>query len=63
VIVYGYREDLFCGFLTDYVLIQNLADFMRNRQVRLGQFNGLGTLYLLTDDIVTEFDAFVADEY
>jgi hypothetical protein len=36
---------------------------MRNRQVRLGQFNGLGTLYLLTDDIVTEFDAFVADEY
>jgi hypothetical protein len=48
-------------FLTDHIIIQNLADFLGRRHAiaRLHQMR----LMLFTNDIHAEFYAFIADEY
>src|SRR5690606_1380996 len=47
--------------LTDDVLIQDAADFFRRGQLMRAAF-GLSFLHLLTDDVVTQVDALVADK-
>ena len=61
VIVNGDRKHLFGMILTDHIVIENLAYFLRggNAVVRLHQRGCV----LLADDVHAQFDALVADEY
>jgi hypothetical protein len=45
--------------LADHVLVQDLPDLLRLRQVL--ELEGRGSGELLVDDLVTEIDAFVTD--
>jgi hypothetical protein len=47
------------ALLADYVLVQDLPDLLRLRQVL--ELEGRGSGELLVDDLVTEIDAFVTD--
>jgi hypothetical protein len=60
VVVHGHRERLLRALLADHVLIENLLDFGR-----LGELvaRTLGAVFeLLTDDVIAELDALVANE-
>src|ERR1700736_5411915 len=61
VIVNGDREHLLGVALTDHVIVEDLADFLRggNAVARLHQRG----FVLLADDIHAQLNAFVADEY
>jgi hypothetical protein len=56
------REDLLRLVLADHILVQDVADLARGRQVRLGALAALIRGGLFPDDVVAELDAFVADE-
>lgn len=61
MVIDGDREDLLRALLTNHILIQDGADFLGRRQlVRIAL--GLGFLHLLTDDVVAQVDALVADK-
>jgi hypothetical protein len=47
------------ALLADHVLVQDLPDLLRLRQVL--ELEGRGSGELLVDDLVTEIDAFVTD--
>ena len=59
VVVDGDGEGALGGLLADHVLVQDLADLLRLRQVL--ELEGRGGRQLLIDDLVTEVDALVAD--
>src|SRR5690606_24444810 len=61
VVVNRYSQNLFRPFLTNDVLVQNRADFLGRWQF-MSITLGLGFLHLLTDDVVAQVDALVADE-
>jgi hypothetical protein len=61
VIVHGYRQNSFCAVLTDHVVIQNIADFLRRWHSITG-FNQT-TFVLFSDDIHAELYAFITNEY
>src|SRR5205085_8087654 len=63
VVVDGHREDLFGEILADHVLIEDLADLVRRRELVLVGPGGIGGGPLLPDDVVAELDALVADEH
>src|SRR6201992_3104878 len=54
------RQHLLCMALTDDVVIEHLADFLRGRDA-VARLHQRG-LVLFTDDVHAEFDAFIADE-
>src|SRR5438874_2139810 len=60
VIVDGNREHLLGVILTNHIVVENLADFLRRRNAvaRLDQRG----FVLLADDIHAQFDALVANE-
>ena len=51
------------GFLPDYIRIQNPADFLRRWQIGLRGLAGFGARGFVTNDVIAELDALVADEY
>jgi hypothetical protein len=59
VVVDGDRQRSLRGLLSDHVLVQDLIDLDRLRQVL--QLEGRGGGELLIDDLVAEVDALVAD--
>src|SRR5262249_18316869 len=61
VVVDGHRERAFCLLLTNYILVEDVIDLARLRQVFDVEARRSGQL--LIDDLVTEIDAFVADVY
>ncbi len=61
MVVHGHREDLFRALLTNDVLVENAADLLWRRQLMRVAL-GLGFLHLLTDDVIAQVDALVADE-
>src|SRR5450432_979930 len=61
VVVDGDREHLLGMALTDDVVVENLADFLRGRNA-VARLHQRGFV-LLTDDVHAELNAFVADEY
>uniref|UniRef100_A0A0N4ZZK6 RIH_assoc domain-containing protein n=1 Tax=Parastrongyloides trichosuri TaxID=131310 RepID=A0A0N4ZZK6_PARTI len=61
VVVHRYGQDFFRALLTNDVLVQDAADFFRRRQFMRAAL-GLGFLHLLTDDVVAQVDALVADK-
>ena len=56
----GDRESFFRAILSDHVVVQVLLDVDRARHFE-SRFRRLFTLTLFGDDVVTEFDALVAD--
>src|ERR1700716_1795293 len=61
VIVDRDRQHLLRMALTDHVIVEDLADFLRGRNA-VARLHQRGFV-LLADDIHAQFDAFVADEY
>src|SRR5471032_1859080 len=61
VVVHRYGQNLLRTFLTNYILIKDAADFFRRRQFMRAAL-GLGFLHLLTDDVVAQVDALVANK-
>ena len=61
VIVHGDREHALGVELTDHVVVEDLADFLRGRDA-VARLHQRG-LVLLADDVHAEFDAFIADEH
>jgi hypothetical protein len=59
VVVDGDGKGALGGLLPDYVLLQDVVDFLRFRQVL--QLKSRRGRQLLVDDLVTEVDALVAD--
>jgi hypothetical protein len=59
MVVDGDREGALGGVLADHVLLQDVVDLARLRQVL--QLEGRRRRQLLVDDLVTEVDALVAD--
>ena len=59
VVVDGDREGALGGLLADHVLLQDLVDLLRLRQVL--ELEGGRRGQLLVDDLVAEVDALVAD--
>jgi hypothetical protein len=59
VVIDGDRQRPLGGVLPDYVLVQDLADLTRLRQVLELEDRRSGQL--LVDDLVAEIDALVAD--
>ena len=53
------REDLLRVLLADHVVVEELVDLLRLREVLEGELRGVGEL--LGDDVVAELDALVAD--
>ncbi|MNC14232.1 hypothetical protein D3C75_620010 [compost metagenome] len=62
MVVHRYGKHLLRAFLTNDVLVQDTADFFRRRQFVRAAL-GLGFLHLLTDDVIAQVDALVADKY
>src|SRR5690554_6905447 len=60
MIVDGHREDFLRGLLADHVLVEHGLDLVRLRQLVAAALRTF--VQLLTDDVVAELDAFVADE-
>jgi hypothetical protein len=61
VVVHSNRQGTFGARLPDHVLVQRIHDL-----ARLGQVAARGRalfLQLLTDDVVAQLDAFIADEH
>jgi hypothetical protein len=54
-------EDLLRRILADHVLVEDVADFLRRRQLALGGAGRLGG-DLIANDVVAQLDALVADE-
>ena len=61
MIVNGDRQHLLGTLLTDHVLVENLLDLLRLRQLVAARLAGVFELF--ANDVVTEFDALIADEY
>ena len=61
VVMHRNREHALCVFLTDHIVVQNLADIARCGHA----FGGFETrrLCLFADDIHAEFDAFITNEH
>src|SRR5688572_8919762 len=62
VVVDRDRENLLRLVLADDVLVEDVADLARGRQVRLGALAALIGGGFLADDVVAKLDALVADE-
>ena len=61
MIIDGHRQNLFGPFLTDDILVQSLLDLPRLRELPDVGTAGLFQFGFFRDDVVAEFDAFVAD--
>src|SRR5271165_6591959 len=57
------REDLLGQVLADDILVEDLPDLVRRRQLALVRPRRIGGGALLANDIVAELDALVADEH
>src|SRR6266404_682752 len=57
------RQDLLGKILPDHVLIENLPDLVRGRELVLVGARRVRGGPLLADDVVAELDALVADEH
>src|SRR5713101_6320121 len=57
------RQYLFCQFLTNDVLVQNLTNFVRCRKLVLIGAGGVGGGAFFPNDVVTKLDALIADEH
>src|SRR5713226_294859 len=63
VVVDSDREDLLRQLLADHVLVEDVADLARRRQVGLGGLAALVRRALLADDVVAQLYALIADKY
>src|SRR5712692_9495470 len=63
VVVNGDRQDLLRQLLADHVLVEDVADLARRRQVGLGGLAALVRRALLADDVVAQLYALIADKY
>ena len=64
VVVDGDRQDLLRRLLADHVLVEDLADLVRRRQlVLVGRARPSAVGAFLADDVVAKLDALVADEH
>ena len=61
VVVHRYRQNLLRTLLTNHILIKDAADFFRRRQFMRAALS-LCFLHLLTDDVIAQVDALVADK-
>src|SRR5882762_3207732 len=57
------REDLLGRILTDHILIEDLPDLARGREVGLDALAALVGGRLLANDVVAQLNALVADEH
>src|SRR6185437_3929971 len=63
VVVHRHRQDLLRRFLPDHVLVEDLPDLVRRRQLAaVGARRFTGRAFL-ADDVIAELDALVADEH
>ena len=60
VVVYSDGQDLLGLILPDYILVEDLVDFTRFWQLARGLPDSL--LHLLSDNVITQLDALIADE-
>ncbi len=60
MVVHGDRQDLLGPVLADDVLVEDRVDLLRLRQLVAAGLAGVFEFF--TNDVVTQFDAFVADE-
>ena len=63
VVIDRHRQDSLRHLLADDVLVQDVADLLRRRQVGLARLAALVGAGFFADDIVAQLDAFVADEH
>ena len=63
VVVDRDRQDLLRRLLADHVLVEDLPDLVRRRQLAAVGPRRLAAGALLADDVVAELDALVADEH
>jgi hypothetical protein len=61
VVVNRDRQHFLGMILADYIVVENLADFLRRRDA-VARFHQRG-LVLLMDDVFAKLDALVADEH
>jgi hypothetical protein len=59
--VNSHRQDTLCLRLSNDIVIQNLADFLRRRNFTF-LAAGKRSLGFFTNDVVAKLDAFIADE-
>ena len=59
MVVHRYRKNLLRVVLTDDVVVQEVVDLTRLRQLVEMELGGLGQLFF--DDLVAEIDALIAD--
>src|SRR5260370_39545598 len=63
VVVHRHGENLLRAFLADHVLIEDVANLLRTRQVGLRQARlRASSRGLVANDLVAQIDAFIADE-
>ncbi len=63
VVVDRDRKDLLRRLLPDHVLVENLANLVRRRQLAAVGARGFAAGAFLANDVIAELDALVADEY
>ncbi len=63
MVVDSHRQNTLGKTLANHILVKNVADFVRDGQVRLGPLAGNVRLSFLTNNVVTKLDTLVADEY
>jgi hypothetical protein len=61
MIVHRDREDALGASLADHIIVEHLADFGRSRDA-VASLDQRG-LRFFADDVVAQFDAFIADEH
>ena len=63
MVVHRHRQDALGSLLADHVLIEQGGDFLRRRQVGFGTGHRLDARRFITDDVVAQVDALVANEH
>ena len=62
VIVHGHRQHALRPLLSDHIIVQHIADFLRRRHLAV-LAAGCRALGFLANDVVAQFHAFIADEH
>jgi hypothetical protein len=64
VVVHSNRENFLRAFLTNHILVKDFTDFLRTRQIGLGQARlDTRACCFIANDFVAQVDTFITDEH